>query len=118
MPDTVGNETLDQNGSLSAQAALGFHPLQIVIPVLIVLVMIGLCSSWYAQTISILRYCENPQTTIQYLQRVINEERPAGENARKPYLIAAKLLFLLPRQSEESVSGYLERVRQYLQEQC
>lgn len=115
MPDSAENNTFEATGSLHT---VRFRPLRIVISVLILLVLIGLWSRWYAQAVSIPRYCEDPQTTIQYLQRVINEQRPAGENARRPYLIAAKLLFLLPRQSGENVPEYLERVSLHIRDQC
>jgi len=52
------------------------------------------------------------------LQRVLTEERPAGDDSRRPYLVAAKLLFLLPRRSDEAVSAYLDRVAQRVREQC
>ena len=115
MPDSAKNNTFTASGSLHTP---GFRPLRLMITVLILLVLIGLWSRWYAQAVSIPRYCEDPQSTIQYLQQVINEERPAGENARRPYLIAAKLLFLLPRQSGEDVSKYLERVSLHIRDRC
>lgn len=95
-----------------------FHPVRIIIPVLLILVLIGSWSQWYAESISIPRYCDDPETTLLILQQVINKPRPAGENARTPYLVAAKLLFLIPRRSNESVHDYLERIRLYMHEKC
>ena len=56
--------------------------------------------------------------TLDYLEKVIIESRPAGDDPRKPYLIAAKLLFLVPRQGDEPVEVYLARVETYLQKSC
>jgi hypothetical protein len=73
-----------------------FNALKVVVPVLIMLLMISFWSSWYSRHVSIPRYCENPAQTLHYLQHLLTDHRPAGEDARRPYLIASKLLFLIP----------------------
>ena len=95
-----------------------FNPLRLILPVLFLLLIIGTCSRWYAQEVSIPRYCEDSELSLQLLEKIITDNRPAGEDPRKPYIIAAKLLFLLPQHAEETVSAYLERVRIYIKEHC
>lgn len=114
------NSNLSQTESVSLESEIDphFRPLNVVISVLVLLVLIGWWSKWYAQDISIPRYCENPAVTLQLLERVIVEDSPAGDNSRTPYLIAAKLLFLVPRQGNESVAQYLQRIGLYLRMNC
>jgi len=95
-----------------------FNPWGIIIFVALALLSISLLSHWYAQEVTLERYCDNPEQTLQFLQKILTQERPAGEETRRPYIIAAKLLFLVPRQSEEEIPKYLERVREQLREHC
>ncbi len=95
-----------------------FKPLWLVLTILFLLLMIGTWSKWYAQEVSIPRYCENPELSLRHLEKIIIDKQPAGEETRKPYIITAKLLFLLPRETEETVSAYLERVRIYINKHC
>jgi hypothetical protein len=95
-----------------------FNPWPLIIFVGLALLAISLLSHWYAQEVTLPRYCENPEQTLQLLQKILTEERPAGEETRRPYIIAAKLLFLVPRQSDEAIEDYLDRVRYHLREQC
>ncbi len=96
-----------------------FNPWKIIIFVTIALLTISILSNWYAQQVTLPRYCDNPEQTLHLLQKILTEERPAGEEARRSYIIAAKLLFLVPRKSEETLPDYLDRVRQnLLQTKC
>jgi hypothetical protein len=95
-----------------------FKPLKVVIPVVVILLLISFWTNWYSQQVSIPRYCEDIAQTLHYLRKVVTEDRPAGEETRKPYVIAAKLLFLVPRQGNEPVEDYLDRVEHYLQSKC
>ena len=102
----------------SHSAPTAFHPLRIVIPVLLLLVGISLWANWYTDAVSIPRYCENPQQTLIYLQDVITKQRPAGDEGRRSHLIAAKLLFLVPQQANETVPDYIHRIEQRLRQDC
>ncbi len=95
-----------------------FNVWGVIFFVVLALLAISLLSQWYAQQVTLPRYCENPEQTLQLLQKIISEERPAGNETRRPYLIAAKLLFLLPRQVDETLPAYLDRIHTHLQEQC
>jgi cytochrome b len=95
-----------------------FNPLKVILPVAAILLLISSWIQWYSDEVSMPRYCEDPVHTLDHLEKVITESRPAGDNPRRPYLIAAKLLFLVPRQGDESLVSYLDRVELYLQETC
>ncbi|HHL45099.1 MAG TPA: hypothetical protein ENJ24_00860 [Gammaproteobacteria bacterium] len=96
----------------------GFRLLPVIIVVTAVLLIIPVWLNWYSAAVSLPRYCTDPQQTLTHLQQILTEPRPAGEESRRPYLIAAKLLFLLPRQADESTEAYLRRVENYFQSRC
>ena len=86
-----------------------FKPLRLIAFVLLLLLGISFWLKWYTGAVSLPRYCKNPADTIHYLEKVLTEKTPAKEEARKPYLIAAKLIYLIPQQYSESVPDYLDR---------
>jgi len=104
--------------SLPDKDQRGFRLLPVVAVVLLVLIAIPAWLNWYSTAVSLPRYCTDPQQTLAHLQLVLTEQRPAGEESRRPYLIAAKLLFLLPRRTDESIDNYLRRVENDLQNRC
>ncbi len=97
-------------------------PLRQILPVVAVtaLLMLSISSAieWYSDAVSLPRYCADPQQALHYLEADLRQQRPAGEEARRPYLIAAKLLFLIPRASNESIPDYLDRVELELLRRC
>ena len=95
-----------------------FRPLRIIVPVLAVLLGVPLWLQWYAGAVSLPRYCGDPEQTVARLRRILTEPRPAGDAARRPYLITAKLLFLVPRQADEEIADYLTRMRSHLRAHC
>ncbi len=86
--------------------------------VLLVMLLISLWARWYGQEVSLPRYCDDPQAAILYLEKVLSDKRPAGDEARRPYIVAAKILFLLPRNPAENQPAYLDRVRNHIQDTC
>jgi len=107
-----------QYDSITNKPARNFHSLRIIVVVLLSTMMIPLWVNWYKDQVSLPRYCEDPQGYLLRLKRVMLEKRPAGEEARRSYIVAAKLLFLLPQQSEESVADYLTRIQTHIKETC
>lgn len=95
-----------------------FNPLGIVVVVLAILAGLSLWSRWYAEAVSTPRYCEDTEQTMKTLAKILTQDRPAGDEPRLPYVVAAKLLFLLPRGSDEPVADYLVRVRTHLERIC
>lgn len=84
------------------------------------LVMLGAFrfAGWYADNSAIPRYCANPQATIGLVREIMNSDTPAGDRKRRPYLIAAKLIFLVPRQDGETEQAYLGRLLTRITETC
>ena len=89
-----------------------------IVPVLVALLAVSALAQWYGRTVSLPRYCEDPAGALAHLERILAEDRPAGDGSRRPYVVAAKLLFLLPREADEDRGRYLERVRRHLRVQC
>jgi len=100
------------------QPAAPYLFLRITGAVLLIMLLISVWARWYGQQVSLPRYCENPQSTLQHLEKVLVDKRPAGDEARRPYIIAAKILFLLPRNPGEGQTAYLSRIRTYIQDTC
>jgi len=86
----------------------------------VVLLMLSVSSAieWYANEVSLPRYCGDPEEALRYLEADLRDERPAGEESRRPYLIAAKLIFLVPRDGDESIPEYLDRVELEIRSRC
>ena len=102
----------------SIPVAPRFNPLKIIIPVLLALLSVSLMSQWYANNISLPRYCENPQKALQSLRGLMDESMALRDEQRRQNMIAAKLLFLHPQQSEESSEDYLQRLRYLMLSEC
>ncbi len=92
--------------------------LRIVGFVLLLMLLVSAWSTWYANQVTLPRYCDKQEETLQHLEQVLKEPEPAGDESRIPYIIAAKLIFLLPKQTGESIPDYLERVRVHLWKTC
>ena len=95
-----------------------FKPWRLIVFVLLILLAISFWLKWYTGAVSLPRYCDNPADTMHYLEKVLTEKTPAKSEPRKPYLIAAKLIYLIPQQIDESVPDYLDRLKTRLGEQC
>ena len=95
-----------------------FKPLHLLLVVFVIIFALSQWINWYSTNVSMPRYCDNPKQTLSYLEKIINEKQPAGNDARKPYLIAAKILYLIPRQSNEPNDVYLNRVHNQLLKEC
>ena len=55
---------------------------------------------------------------MHYLEKVLTEKTPAKNEARRPYLIAAKLIYLIPQGYNETIPDYIDRLKIRLGEQC
>jgi len=95
-----------------------FHPFRLVLVVLVVLLFVFRASSWYAGQVSVPRYCEQQELMLQHLASINTHNRPAGDNSRRNYIVAAKLEFLLPRMADEPVDAYIRRLKSRLEQQC
>ena len=95
-----------------------FKPWRLIAFVLFILLAISFWLKWYTGAVSMPRYCKDPVGTLHYLEKVLTEKTPAKDAPRRPYLIAAKLIYLIPQQPDESIEDYLKRVRIRIGEQC
>ncbi len=95
-----------------------FFPLRIVAAVLLVMLIISFWVSWYTEEVSLSRYCADPQQTLERLQNVLQDPRPAGDGSRFNHLVAAKLIYIIPRNSDESIADYIARVQMRLSRHC
>ncbi len=95
-----------------------FNPLKIIIPVLLSLLLISLMAQYYARQISLPRYCNNPQEALQSLNTLLEDESKIDNSQRRRYMVAAKILFLHPKQNDESTTDYLNRVKFLLMSEC
>jgi len=109
---------MKQTSTSETATITSVHPLRIISIVFILLIVISFCATWYARQVSIPRYCENPDLNILHLEQLLTSKQPAGDGSRRPYIISAKLLFLVPQQTNEAVPDYIQRVRTRLYEQC
>ncbi|MHA1538576.1 MAG: hypothetical protein ACTSUD_13565 [Alphaproteobacteria bacterium] len=83
-----------------------------------IFLMVFQIAQWYADNASLPRYCDNPDGHLTLVRQILQEAAPAGVNKRRPYIIAAKLIYLVPRQAGEPVEAYLGRVRARIVETC
>lgn len=95
-----------------------FKPLRVVIAVLLILLGISSAAQWYSRNVTMPRYCEDPVQVLTRARQVLTEKTPAGEGDRKPYIIAARLTFLVPRESNEPLDDYMNRLQQHIDQQC
>jgi hypothetical protein len=95
-----------------------FRPMKMVLVVLLIVLGISGAAQWYSTNITLPRYCNDPVQTLEHVRRLLTEREPAGDGERKPYIIAARLTFLIPRESNEELEEYLGRLKQHIDTQC
>ena len=95
-----------------------FNPLKVIIPVLLALLSVSLMAQWYARNVSMPRYCEKQQLTLRYLSQLLDNIDTTTTDQRRQTMIAAKLLYLHPREQSESKEEYLSRLRYLMLNQC
>lgn len=102
----------------SMPVAPRFNPLKIIIPVLVALLSVSVMSQWYANNVSLPRYCEDPQKALRSLRILIDDPSQLEDNQRRQNMVAAKLLFLHPQQGDETSADYLQRLRYLMLSEC
>ena len=75
-------------------------------------------AQWYADNASLPRYCGDPESAIAHIRQILTSKEPVGDKSKRPFVIAAKLIFLVPRTDGESLERYLYRLRQRIAETC
>ncbi len=95
--------------------------LRVVLVLLITFVLLRslfAAAEWYADRVSLPRYCDEREETLRRIARLLREREPAAGEPTRDYAIAAKLLYLVPRNAEESGAAYLVRLRAAIAERC
>jgi hypothetical protein len=82
------------------------------------LMLVFRAAEWRSDQVLLPRYCDDPDAHLERVRRILTESDPAGEESRRPYIIAAKLMFLVPQETGESVEHYLTRLRRRLDATC
>ena len=108
-------------GTASSSQGRGAAPLRLAAGFAVAaLVLIGVfdAAEWYAERVSIPRYCDSPDATLERVRETLSEQRPASDASTRPYVVAAKLIYLAPRKDGESLEDYLARLRVRIAESC
>ncbi len=95
-----------------------FKPIRLIIIVLVIMLIISASAQWYARNVTMPRYCTDSEETLRMVRQVLTEQRPAGSGDRKPYIIATRLTFLVPREGDEPLDSYLNRLQRHLDQEC
>ncbi len=75
-------------------------------------------AEWYADNSALPRYCSDPVAALAHVRQTLAMQSPVGSGGKRPYIVAAKLTFLVPRNSGEAIEPYLNRLRQRIEETC
>lgn len=97
-----------------------FKTLPFIAIIFAIMLFISFAIKWYSHSVTLPRFCEDPELALHHLQEIISNKTPelTGRKSRKPYIIAAKLIYLVPQQTNESIADYIHRVRRELSRRC
>ena len=95
-----------------------YVPFAAIATVAILLLLISSWAQWYGQQVSLPRYCGNIAETTQQIGFLLENGEGIDSSQRRAYLIAAKLLFLIPQSSGETRQAYLHRLKIELRDRC
>ncbi|WP_419595150.1 hypothetical protein, partial [Thiolapillus sp.] len=101
-----------------SQQNTAFHPFRLILVILAMLIGISFAAQWYSRNVTMPRYCEYSGDMLKRVREVLTEKTPAGQGDRKPYIIAARLTFLVPRKPDEPLNSYLARLQRHIDQQC
>lgn len=82
------------------------------------LILIFSGAGWYADTTALPRYCDAPAATISRVGNILRDETPDELKSKRDYIVAAKLIFLVPQESNEPLTAYLGRLRARIENTC
>lgn len=75
-------------------------------------------ADWYAQNAALPRYCEDPHQAVEIVREILTSDMPGDGKERRPYIIAAKLIFLVPQEEGEAMDVYISRLRSKISQSC
>ena len=74
-------------------------------------------AQWYADRVLIQRYCGDPKAATDLVHEILTDTAPA-EHATVRYAVAAKLLYLSPREDSETTQAYRARLLRTIEGSC
>jgi len=75
-------------------------------------------AEWRAVHVLLVRYCDDPEGHLARVREISGDQMQLDARGRRAYMIAAKLLFVLPRAKAEPIDDYLVRLRRRIAESC
>lgn len=75
-------------------------------------------AEWRTETRTLPRFCEDRAGALGRVRQILTETQPVGDEARRPYIVAAKLLYLIPQRDGEDVEAYLLRLGRKIDGAC
>jgi len=72
----------------------------------------------YAEKSTVPRFCTNPSDVLEKVKLILTKKEPVGQGSKRPFIIAAKLIFLIPQKDNESTTDYIERLQRHLDKIC
>ncbi|MGI9384540.1 MAG: hypothetical protein ACR2PO_15425 [Methyloligellaceae bacterium] len=75
-------------------------------------------AEWRAEHVLMSRYCDDPEKHVALIRRLLTQKEPVDHQGRRAHMIAAKLLFVVPRAQDEPVAAYVDRLRSRIEETC
>jgi len=83
-------------------------------------VLIGVFSAAqrYADNSAIPRYCADTDGVIERVGLILTRKNPVGAGAKRPFIVAAKLIFLVPQHEDETVAAYQTRLHRQMSDLC
>lgn len=83
-----------------------------------VLLLVFSAAQKYAERSVIPRFCADQDGVVERVETILTKGEPVGNESKRPFIIAAKLIFLVPQREAEDVPAYVERLRNYLYQTC
>ncbi|MCF6315417.1 MAG: hypothetical protein L3J30_03825 [Marinosulfonomonas sp.] len=75
-------------------------------------------ADWYANNAALPRYCDDPGQAAAIVEEILTSPTPGEGEKRRPYIVAAKLIFLVPQEEGETMPDYLERLKRRISQSC
>ncbi len=140
----ASNEYSSEHSNDADFTPSNFRPIPFILIILVIMLIISQSIKWYSTAVTLPRFCQDPESALHHLSDIIYKKSPitaeqsastiseqktghktaqksaqkSAREIRRPYIIAAKLIYLIPQHSNESDADYLHRVRQELSQRC
>lgn len=75
-------------------------------------------ADWYAKNSALPRYCADPHQAVEIVREILTSNSPGEGEERRPYIVAAKLIFLVPQEESENIDDYIFRLRVKISQSC